>query len=545
MVGTSKWKMLALALLAAGLAHAAPDTITYQGVLQDGAGTPVTGVHGTSFALWTAAEGGSQAWSEAHAAVVFTQGAFSVLLGATAPLEGVLALDTPLWLEVTVDTGDGPQSYAPRIALSGAAYSFQAHNAARLEGMSAADLEAAAEQAAADAAADAVADHDADADAHPNLNISGGQITSGTIDNARLSMGPGSGLDADTIHGLDPDDLEAASEQAAADAVAAHNADANAHPNLNISGGQITSGTISNARLSMGPGSGLDADTIHGLGPADLEAASEQAAADAVTAHNADANAHQDIRNKIDTDLAAHDADGDAHPDIRAKIDNDLAAHNTDANAHANMLINGAQIAAGTVDVSRLPVGTGATEVAAGNHRHHSLDAANGSSTNQVFVNNSGNVGVGTTAPGQKLEVNGAMQFTGDNAVANQTTGVISRAPRVIRTTDPVTGCPPARPANTDLFTQTFTLTRSATVMVSGHLIRNAAGRVDLFLVGNGVILDQTITNTGTFSDWKSAEVQWVGVIGAGTHTLSLRSPSANVWGCGPPWGSINTVIYE
>lgn len=40
-------------------------------------------------------------------------------------------------------------------------------------------------------------------------------------------------------------------------------------------------------------------------------------------------------------------------------------------------------------------------------HSHHSLDAADGSPTNVLYVDNAGNVGIGTTSPVEKLEVNG------------------------------------------------------------------------------------------------------------------------------------------
>lgn len=56
-------------------------------------------------------------------------------------------------------------------------------------------------------------------------------------------------------------------------------------------------------------------------------------------------------------------------------------------------------ITSGTMDVARLPVGNGAGQVAAGDHAHASLNAADGSPANALVVDNAGNVGIGTPAP--------------------------------------------------------------------------------------------------------------------------------------------------
>lgn len=81
-----------------------------------------------------------------------------------------------------------------------------------------------------------------------------------------------------------------------------------------------------------------------------------------------------------------------------------------------------------------------------------------------------GKVGIGTSSPSEKLEVNGNIKFSGNGSV-------ISKAPRAIHSTDPVTGCPPSRPANSDLWTMPMTLDRPATVFLSGDLIKNSTLR--------------------------------------------------------------------
>jgi hypothetical protein len=74
---------------------------------------------------------------------------------------------------------------------------------------------------------------------------SASDITSGTLDNGRLNMGTGNGMDADMVDGM----------EASAFAQSAH-----AHD-----GTDITSGTIANARLDTGSGNGLDADMVDGM----------------------------------------------------------------------------------------------------------------------------------------------------------------------------------------------------------------------------------------------------------------------------------------
>ncbi|PCJ78381.1 MAG: hypothetical protein COA57_16160, partial [Flavobacteriales bacterium] len=150
------------------------------------------------------------------------------------------------------------------------------------------------------------------------------------------------------------------------------------------------------------------------------------------------------------------------------------------------------------------------------------------------------NAGVGTfgaTSIGN-LTLTGATGITFPNA------SVLYKAPYALHTEDVIAGCPPVRAANTDLFTQTFTTDRTADLRITATMIRSASGRVDLQLFVNGVNRNTAITYTPT-SQWVSANVQWTGNVAAGSHTISLRSPTANVWGCGAIYSSIDTTVIE
>ncbi|MBF0331336.1 MAG: hypothetical protein HQL17_05305 [Candidatus Omnitrophica bacterium] len=138
----------------------------------------------------------------------------------------------------------------------------------------------------------------------------------------------------------------------------------------------------------------------------------------------------------------------------------------------------------------------------------------------------------------QDLSVAGVITFPASGST-------MSRAPRTVHSTDPRGGCPGALAANTDFWTMAFTLTRAGTVLISGDSIRNALGRADLILYVDGTMMMQTITNTGTTSDWVGGHVQWTGTLAAGAHNASMRSPQANIWGCGSSWSSMDAVIFE
>ena len=80
-------------------------------------------------------------------------------------------------------------------------------------------------------------------------------------------------------------------------------------------------------------------------------------------------------------------------------------------------------------------------------------------------------------------------------------------------------------------------------MLVDGQIIRNSVGRADLkLMMDDGSQLDGglTFTSAGT---WEDAEVHWIGIIPAGTHTVWLESDSANIWGCSGQWGSLSVLL--
>jgi len=116
---------------------------------------------------------------------------------------------------------------------------------------------------------------------------------------------------------------------------------------------------------------------------------------------------------------------------------------------------------------------------------------------------------------------------------------------RTIHTPDTRSGCPPPSALNTNLITQTFTMNNNGFVYVTADIIRLFQGSSNLKLVVDGIQRDLGTSYT-SIEIWEDVHVAWTGPLSAGTHTISIQNPNvANVWGCGPAWGAINTIIVE
>lgn len=112
-------------LLTGGVFSQVPQTLSYQGMLGDGSGTAVpNGNYNLVFKIYEAASGGDPVWEETHQAMV-EDGIFGVILGSDTPL--AIPFDKPYWLGITV--GQEPEM-TPRIELTASAYSLQTRSIA-------------------------------------------------------------------------------------------------------------------------------------------------------------------------------------------------------------------------------------------------------------------------------------------------------------------------------------------------------------------------------------------------------------------------------
>jgi hypothetical protein len=93
--------VLALTFLATLASADIPQKINYQGRLSDiSTGEPQEGSHEMIFSIYDAAEDGTQLWTETLTVQVSSSGVFSAVLGGINPIE--IAFDGPVWLQVEV-----------------------------------------------------------------------------------------------------------------------------------------------------------------------------------------------------------------------------------------------------------------------------------------------------------------------------------------------------------------------------------------------------------------------------------------------------------
>jgi hypothetical protein len=114
--------VLAVLVLAASVAMAAvPRTVSYQGVLRDAVGNTVPdGNYQLTFRLYSAASGGSALWTEIQTVAV-SGGILNATLGSLTALN--LAFDVQYWLGISVASG---AELTPRVQLTAAPYALRA-----------------------------------------------------------------------------------------------------------------------------------------------------------------------------------------------------------------------------------------------------------------------------------------------------------------------------------------------------------------------------------------------------------------------------------
>ncbi len=93
--------------------------INYQGMLTDNSGNPLSGSYNLTFKIWTDTTGGSSLWTETQNGVQVTNGLFNVIMGKQTALN--LAFDQQYWLEV----GVGAETM-PRLRFTSVGYAYRA-----------------------------------------------------------------------------------------------------------------------------------------------------------------------------------------------------------------------------------------------------------------------------------------------------------------------------------------------------------------------------------------------------------------------------------
>jgi hypothetical protein len=96
-----------------------PKLINYQGMLTDDGGIPLTGLYDLTFYIYDDTSGGNLEWSETQNGVQVQNGLFNVVLGKNSTLD--LAFDQSYWLAVKVGT-----ETMPRVRITSVGYAYRA-----------------------------------------------------------------------------------------------------------------------------------------------------------------------------------------------------------------------------------------------------------------------------------------------------------------------------------------------------------------------------------------------------------------------------------
>jgi hypothetical protein len=99
----------------------APQTINYQGYLEDGSGAVNSSTLELGFSIYDANSGGNLEWGAENITPTIVDGVFNVTLGQSTPIN--LTWDEEYWLQIVVDPNGSPTSL-PRVRIASGGYSL-------------------------------------------------------------------------------------------------------------------------------------------------------------------------------------------------------------------------------------------------------------------------------------------------------------------------------------------------------------------------------------------------------------------------------------
>jgi hypothetical protein len=98
---------------------------TFQGVLTDASGNPLSGTVTITYRIFNTDTGGTALYTETESVTV-TEGRFDSVVGPDTVVSGLTTADLaqPLWIEIQIDNGTYDETLSPRQRLYGAPYAF-------------------------------------------------------------------------------------------------------------------------------------------------------------------------------------------------------------------------------------------------------------------------------------------------------------------------------------------------------------------------------------------------------------------------------------
>jgi DNA-binding beta-propeller fold protein YncE len=172
-----------------------PRLIRFEATLTDAAGVPLSGMYDLQLDVYDQAAGGSLLWTDTWTREL-NSGMVDIMLGSADPpnpIPGSLFAASDRWVQVTVTPSGGSASVlAPRQRLVSVPYALATE---RLGTMTLVEVQEDIDGR--------ITAHALNSSEHHVKTADASQLTTGILDNARLNAGPGGGIDADTLDGID------------------------------------------------------------------------------------------------------------------------------------------------------------------------------------------------------------------------------------------------------------------------------------------------------------------------------------------------------
>ena len=394
-----------LSMLAAVAWGDIPKKISYQGRLTDSSGAPLAGSHSIVFSIYGAADGGSPLWSETKIAEADSGGVFSTVLGSANPIE--IDFAGPCWLEIEVDG----ETLSPRREVVSVPFAYHADEADLADLADHADEADLADHADEADHADS-ADTAANAAEASNASMLGGRpaeaFADSSVDGHSLDAADGNPSDAVYVDNYGRVGVGTSTPSTFIDVRTAGSAEGGVSPYGEVVGHFKIDGSTAHTALSIDAQAGKDAI----LYLADDGEAVWDVRNDADIGNSLQVRHHSSsggVLKPVTVDTTGHVGIATTAPNGPLHVESAININNTGATNFADRI---APVIIGDGD------GTGACLLIDGNQIEQANPASDlyinyNSSGNVLVAQAGGNVGVGTSDPGAKLEVAGQVKITG------------------------------------------------------------------------------------------------------------------------------------